>query len=232
MDIEKPRRPRRAKVAKAASSRVMAIEPEPNFVARVLLHSPKDTLAAAVAVAAALAIMINALFLQAGRHPSPMFGAPSDQAAMVSTTAPVTAPVAQPLPRMRPADVDVKPADVKPDDTKPAELKPLDQKIAVAPPAVAKTVPSATLSVPRPPAAIPTRNDPIGDLVMSSRRVASVQRVLTEYGYGQLKPTGVVGADTQAAIRKFENDRRKPQTGQMSDWLIHEIVKLTGRPID
>lgn len=220
-----PPRRRRARSAKAASSKAIAIAPEPNFVTRVLLHSPKDTMAAAVAAAAALAIMINALFLQNGRHPSPMFGAPADQAAMTPiATAPVTAPAAQPVPRMRPADADMKPADIK-----PAEPKPLDQKIAAAPPATAKAAPS---NVPRPPASIPARNDPIGDLVMSNRRIASVQRALTEYGYGQLKPNGIGGADTQAAIRKFEHDRRKPETGQMSDWLIHEIVKLTGRPID
>lgn len=225
MDDALPRR-RRAKSAKAmadkaVSSRVMAIAPEPNFVARVLLHSPKDTLAAAVAVSASLAIMINALFLQNGRHPAPMFGAPADQAAMTPVTAPAASPV-QPMPRMRPADAEVK----------PSESKPLDQKIAAAPPAPARTAPPAASAVPRPPAAIPGRNDPIGDLVMSSRRISSVQRALTEYGYGQLKPNGIAGPDTQTAIRKFEHDRRKPQTGQISDWLIREIVKLTGRPID
>ncbi len=227
MNDDMPRRPRRSKSAKT-SSRAMAIEPEPNFAARVLLHSPKDTLAAAVAVAATLAIIINAAFMQAGRHPYPMFGAPADQAA-----AAIVAPAAQPMPRARPADIDANPADVKPADIKPAELKPLDQKVAAAAaPVAAKAAPPAASNVPRPPAAIPAHNDPIGDLVMSNRRIAQVQRALTEYGYGQLKPTGVVGTDTQAAIKKFEHDRRKPETGQMSDWLIHEIVKLTGRPID
>ncbi|HEY0235280.1 MAG TPA: peptidoglycan-binding domain-containing protein [Afipia sp.] len=230
MDDEMPRRPRRAKngkaSAKAVSSRAMAIEHEPNLIARVLLHSPKDTLAAAVAVAATLAIIINAVYLQAGRHPYPMFGAPPDLAGAV-------APAAQPMPRARPADVEVKPTDIK-----PAEQKPLDQKIpdqkpaATAPVVKAAPAASAPPNVMRPPAAIPARSDPIGELVTSNRRIAQVQRALTEYGYGQLKPTGVVGTDTQAAIKKFENDRRKPQTGQVSDWLIHEIVKLTGRPID
>ena len=42
--------------------------------------------------------------------------------------------------------------------------------------------------------------------IAGARRVAAVQRALTEYGYGQLKPTGAVGADTQAAIAKFERD--------------------------
>ena len=225
MDDGMPRRPRRAKSSKVTAAKAVAIEPEPNFVSRVLLHSPKDTMAAAVAVAASLAIMINALFLQPGRHPSPMFGASADQATVTPPAAtPVTPPAAQPLPRQS--------AEVKPADAKPAELKPLDQKIAAAAPAAAKSAAPAAPNVPRPPAAIPGRNDPIGDLVMSNRRVAQVQRALTEYGYGQLKPNGVAGADTQAAIRKFEHDRRKPETGQMSDWLVHEIVKLTGRPID
>lgn len=222
MDDDRPRRPRRAKNAKAGA-RAVAIEQEPNLMTRVLLHSPKDTLAATVALAATLAIVINAVFLQAGRHPFPMFGGSADQAAAI-------VPAAQPMPRARPSDVEVKPADVKPAELKPLDQKSPDPKPVMAAPA-AKAVPAPPNAV-RPPASIPTRSDPIGELVTSNRRVVQVQRALTEYGYGQLKPTGVVGADTQAAIKKFENDRRKPQTGQVSDWLIHEIVKLTGRPID
>ena len=41
---------------------------------RILLYSPKDMIAGALAFAAVSAIIANALFLQAGRHPSPMFG--------------------------------------------------------------------------------------------------------------------------------------------------------------
>ena len=66
----------------------------------------------------------------------------------------------------------------------------------------------------------------------ASRRVASVQRALTEYGYGQLKPTGTVGSDTQAAIQKFERERKMPVTGQMSDRLVKELTAMIGRPID
>ncbi len=76
------------------------------------------------------------------------------------------------------------------------------------------------------------RVDPVGDLINSTRRIAAVQRALTEYGYGQLKPTGVIGTDTQAAIQKFEKDRKLPVTGQLSDRLIKDLVVLTGRPIE
>ena len=64
------------------------------------------------------------------------------------------------------------------------------------------------------------------------RRVAAVQRALTEYGYGQLKPTGTVGSDTQAAIQKFERERKIPVTGQVSDRLVRELAAVTGRPVE
>ncbi len=66
----------------------------------------------------------------------------------------------------------------------------------------------------------------------ASRRVAAVQRALTEYGYGQLKPTGSIGPDTQAAIQKFERARKIPVTGQISDRLVRELVAVIGHPID
>ena len=47
---------------------------ERGLVMRILLHSPKDMIAGVLAFAAVSAIIANALFLQAGRHPSPMFG--------------------------------------------------------------------------------------------------------------------------------------------------------------
>ena len=83
----------------------------------------------------------------------------------------------------------------------------------------------ATANVPRPPAPIPVA-------APAARRVAAVQRVLTEYGYGQLKPTGTIGSDTQAAIQKFEREHKLPVTGQISDRLVRDLVAMTGHPID
>ncbi len=78
------------------------------------------------------------------------------------------------------------------------------------------------------PAPIPLGSGP----TIGSRRVAAVQRALTEYGYGQLKPTGTIGPDTQAAIQKFERERRLPMTGQLSDRLVHELAAAIGHPVD
>ena len=201
MDEEKPRRRRR--------SAAVAIEPERGMVMRVLLHSPKDTLAGAAALIVVVGIVGNALVLQPGRHPAPMFGATPFSPASPASQAP--------MPRIRPSDAEVRP-----------EAKPIE------PPAVSsKLPPAANAATPRPPVAIPpAKNDPVGDLIVSTRRVAAIQRALTEYGYGQLKATGVVGADTQTAIQKFERDRKLPVTGHISDRLIRDLVVLTGRPIE
>jgi peptidoglycan hydrolase-like protein with peptidoglycan-binding domain len=81
----------------------------------------------------------------------------------------------------------------------------------------------------RPPAPIPASTH--AELT-GPRRVAAVQRVLTEYGYGQLKPTGIAGTDTQAAIARFERERKLPATGQVSDRLVRELAAVIGHPID
>jgi len=233
--------PRRRRGANAIAAEADA---ERNFAVRFLLQSPKDLIAGALAFAAVSAVVANALFLQAGPHPSPMFGA-----AVASPTA-LVAP-ANPLPRARPVEASIKPADVAPSDARPAEPRSLESR-NIEPKSVesrstdskgadsrsadpmtnlvkaTSAAPAPASSIPRPPASVPATT-----LASSgSRRVAAVQRALTEYGYGQLKPTGTIGADTQAAIQKFERARKIPVTGQMSDRLVRELVAMIGHPID
>jgi hypothetical protein len=231
--------PRRRRGAKAVA---IEAEDERGFILRVLLHSPKDMVAGLLAAAAVCAIFTNALFLQAGRHPSPMFGS------VVTLPAPQPA-VASPLPRPRPVELATRPVEPEPVASKPVEVnadprsadktgadKNADAKNADAKNADAMTnlvvkSTSAPVAAPanvmRPPAPIPAPAQTAG-----ARRVAAVQRALTQYGYGQLKPTGAVGADTQAAISKFEHARKLPVTGQMSDRLVRELTAMTGHPID
>jgi hypothetical protein len=181
------------------------------------LHSPKDTFASAIAFVAASAIIANAVFLQAGPHPAPMFGA---------ALPPTTLTVTNPMPRPRPAEADAllsEPRGVEPKASDP--LANLVKQTTSAPiPSPFAAPPSPSIA--RPPAPVPPVH------ITGSRRVAAVQRALTEYGYGQLNATGTVGADTQAAIQKFERERKMPVTGQMSDRLVHELTIVTGHPID
>jgi hypothetical protein len=207
---------------RGASAVAIKASEQRNLAMRILLHSPKDLIAGALAFAAVSAIIANAMFMQAGHHPSPMF----------RTAVPLAASVpASPLPRPRPVEATLKPADVKLAEVRPAEVKPA---AAVSVAAKTNAAPVAAAIVARPPAPIPvsSRSDPVADLIVASRRVAAIQRALTDYGYGQLKPTGTVGTDTQAAIQKFERDRKIPITGQMSDRLVRELSAVTGRAID
>jgi hypothetical protein len=196
-----------------------------------------------LAAAAICAILANALFLQAGRHPSPMFGS------VVTLPAPQAA-VVNPLPRPRPVELTSRPVEAEPPEIRPVEARSADPKHVEIrsgdsksdsknpdpknPDSMANLVVRSTgapagapANVARPPAPIPATAQSAG-----ARRVAAVQRALTQYGYGQLKPTGAVGSDTQAAISKFERDRKLPVTGQMSDRLVKELTAMIGHPID
>ena len=230
---KKPRRSRALAVIEAPAERGLFL--------RMLLHSPKDMVAGLIAFAAVSAIIGNAIFLQAGRHPSPMFGS----SVVVPLPMPSTVNL---LPKPRPADATLRPGDAKLDsrllDARPVDGKsdradkPVESRTAAADPMaglVKSTTnpPANSAAVARPPAPIPNAaRDPLGDLIVNSRRVAAVQRALTEYGYGQLKPTGTVGSDTQAAIQRFERERKLPVTGQVSDRMIRELATVTGRPIE
>ena len=219
-----PRRRRRARAV------AIEAEAERGFVMRVLLHSPKDMVAGALAFFAVSAIIANALLLQAGHHPAPMFGS------VVAVPAAALAP-ASPLPRPRPNEAALRSADVAPAEprlveSRPVELKPVESK----PSDPLANLVKATSAAPVASSAIPRcrrrSRFRAQSTITGSRRVAAVQRTLTEYGYGQLKPTGTIGADTQAAIQKFERERKIPVTGQMSDRLVHELSAMVGKPID
>jgi hypothetical protein len=214
-----PRRRRRA------SAVAVGAGAERGFAMRILLHSPKDVVAGVLAFAAVSAIIANALFLQAGRHPAPMFGS------VVAMPAAGSAP-GSPLPRPRPVEADASLSEPKAAEPKPAEPKATDPLANLV--NATSAPPAAPSNILRPPVAIPgsSRNETIANSAPGSRRVAAVQRALTEYGYGQLKPTGTVGSDTQAAIQKFERERKIPVTGQMSDRLVRELTAMIGRPIE
>jgi hypothetical protein len=242
-DDEMPRR-RRRRAANAVAAEAQA---EHGLLVRILLRSPKDAIAGLVAFAAVIAIIANALFLQAGRHPAPMFGSLAIPAAALTP--------ANPLPRARPTEADgalfesrpteIKPAEFKASESKASESKPSESKAFESKAADPKSTdsiahlvkgtaaaPTASSNVARPAVPIPTISHGDAGQNIGSRRVAAVQRVLTEYGYGQLKATGTIGSDTQAAIQRFEREHKMPPTGQMSDRLVRELTAMVGHPVD
>jgi peptidoglycan hydrolase-like protein with peptidoglycan-binding domain len=90
---------------------------------------------------------------------------------------------------------------------------------------VAKSV--TTAAAPAPPA-----TDPIAKLIAPSKRIVSIQRALADFGYGQIKTTGVYDPETRNAIEKFERDHRLPVTGQITDRFVRELAAMTGRPLE
>jgi len=69
-------------------------------------------------------------------------------------------------------------------------------------------------------------------LIAPSKQVIAVQRALSEFGYGQIKPTGIVDPETQSAIQKFERERKLPVTGHLSHRVVRELAAITGRPLE
>jgi len=90
---------------------------------------------------------------------------------------------------------------------------------------VAKPVAPGTTST-------PPATDPIAKLIAPSKRIVSIQRALADFGYGQIKATGVYDPETRNAIEKFERDHRLPVTGQISDRFVRELGAMTGRPLE
>jgi len=150
-----------------------------------IARRPVDSIAILAAVATALIIVVNAIFLQS------------------STQAPSLS--------------DAKSA------AKSDSLKPL---ITTGTPAHPLAAPPA----PQPVAA--RRNDAITELIGPSPRIAAVQRALAEYGYGQVKASGILDDATSAAIAKFERERNLPNSGRVSDRLVKELSAMVGHPID
>lgn len=85
---------------------------------------------------------------------------------------------------------------------------------------------------PEPQRVVARRNDPIAQLIGMSSRIMAVQRVLSEYGYGQIRPSGVLDRPTSAAIEKFEREHKLPVTGRISERLVSDLSAMIGHPLD
>src|SRR5262249_23863795 len=112
----------------------------------------------------------------------------------------------------------------------------LVQAITRAPAKLAKgTTGASPAAAAARPAAV--RNEVVAERATPSgptpaRRVIALQRALAEYGYGQIKPSGIVDSETHAAIERFERERKLPITGQASDRVVRELAAMTGRPLE
>ncbi len=222
---------------------------------RLLLRRPRDTLAGAVVVATAIAIIVNGVYLQHGRHPAPIFAIkPLPVAASRDTVGSLQRQqLAEPAPHAVEHDAarhDAAPAAPRPaavelprprPTTTPAAAPGRKDAIAellaghgvpaqphVQPPVHQVALPAAP-AAPVPPAPIPT---PSRSLAQPSHQVLAVQRALSEFGYGQLKPTGLMDEQTRSAIKQFQSARNLPPTGELTDQVKRELASMVGHELN
>ena len=226
---------------------------------QLLLRRPRDTIAGVVAAGAAIAIVVNGVYLQHGRHPAPIFAikplpvaasrdtvgalqrpraaAPGhaevhDAARHDLVPAPAAArPTAVELPRPRPASA---PAVAPAHKDAIAELlggHRVQSQPHVQPPVHQAALPAAppAVAAPVPPAPIPA---PSRSLAQPSRQVLAVQRALSDFGYGQLKPTGLMDEQTRSAIKQFQSARSLQPTGELNDQVKRELASMVGHELN
>jgi hypothetical protein len=203
--------------------------------ARIVLTHPREVLAGLILLAASTAITVNALGLQRGPHPAPLFSpmrvAPPAQAP-IPPARPVQSqaqPQAQPQPAPAPAAAT---AALRPAKTSASPIAELvrTSEVPVRPAASAEAKPS---------------RDAIGDLIRTGEpgmrppanvgepgRVAAAQRALIKLNYGPLKADGVMGAGTRQALERFEKDRRLPVTGELAARTVRDLAAQSGIGIE
>jgi peptidoglycan hydrolase-like protein with peptidoglycan-binding domain len=217
---------------------------------------PREFVASLAAVAAVFAISFNALFLQNGPHPAPLFAGQPLQATVmpaappipVSAQSAVTPDAATPnRPRLI-ADIQRELGrrgyyDGAIDGIWGAKTDSATRDFAQAAglrssPEISDSLLRAIMAsgakaqTGRSAPVEPVRYDPIAELISPSKRVIAVQRALADFGYGQITPNGNNDADTRAAIEKFERERRLPVTGEISPRVVRELAAMTGRPLE
>jgi hypothetical protein len=217
---------------------------------RALLARPRDTLACLIAGGAAIAIIVNGVFLQHGPHPAPIFSIkPLPVAASRDTVGS--------LQRPRAADQDAARRDALPVPPRSAAVElPRPRPVSAPAAAPSRRDPIAELlaghgtqpnpvphvqhqaAVPAPPAAQPAPQPPAPapapsrSLAQPSRQVLAVQRALSEFGYGQLKPTGLMDDETRRVIEAFQREHNLPVNGELNDQVKHELASMVGHDLN
>ena len=220
---------------------------------RLAMRRPRDTIGSAIAASAAIAILVNALFMQSGPHPAPIFANKPAPAA-----APLTGVAVTPAPQRKTAEVQVETARPRSDTVAEIQrellrrgfydgaadgiygpktdtaIRDFEQAAGIRPSSEPNDMLLASIArsaIKAQPVAI-QHNDPIAALLAPSGRIVAVQRALSDFGYGPVKPTGLYDTETRTAIERFEKARRRPVTGQITDQLVRDLAALTGRPLE
>lgn len=195
----------------------------------------------------AMGVFVNALAMQHGAHPNPMFGSSRPVTVMAHPPAavrppPAKPPAAQPQQAVAreaaagqgaaPAPVAAPEAAARRGDAIGDLLKggsaPMPPpRPAATQPAAAKSQPAAVKPQPaaaKPQPAAPAKPEPVP-------QVASAQKALGKLGFGALDADGRMGPGTRAAIERFEKARGLPVTGELNPKTLKALGTAAGAPI-
>lgn len=216
------------------------------FALDMMRRRPIDTLAGLVATAGVAMILINALLLQEGRHPAPLFHDAGTHASARPVAAP--APVAPqrsdlvaqiqdglvargyfdgPVDGLFGGKTAAAILTFEQAARLPATGEPSERVLA------ALLVAPAVKDASRPPFAPAAKAPaPVVTGSISAPKLMAVQRVLGKLGYGPVAVDGKMGAGTRAALIAFEHDRKLPQTGEPGAQVLKELQAVSGATLE
>jgi peptidoglycan hydrolase-like protein with peptidoglycan-binding domain len=215
---------------------------------RAIRRRPGPILGGMAVAGAVAAILANALLLQEGRHPAPLF----EGTARINAA---PAPAATPLPPQRDAQEAER-------QRRAALLRDIQEELArkgfyggpvdgVGGPRTESAIRDyeAAAGLPRAGEATDALlahllvskvrpRDGIAQLLRQSaqddrpERVQQAQRALNRLGYGPLREDGAMGPGTRQALERFERERKLPVRGEAAGRTLRELALASGIAID
>lgn len=203
------------------------------------------TLILGIAAVAAIGVPMNALLLQDGRHPAPLFSVRPSNAVMVAPRPPARRPapietarterdagaVARPAPKdliaSKLENLDARGSE--PGKIEPAKLestRPADKtRDAIGLLILGKAPPAAGADKADKAEKAPSSEQP----APVDRGVLYAQRALLRLGY-VVRADGVLTGATRRALEKFEHDAGLPAKGKITPQLLKQLATLSGLP--
>jgi hypothetical protein len=209
------------------------------------------TLILGIAAVAAIGVPMNALFLQDGRHPAPLFSAQPSNAVLGAPTPPARRPAVIETARIE-RDPDV-PTRATPKDLIASKIEKLDAAKSLD---GGKSAPAKA----DPPHTADKKRDAIGLLIVGEptpikasgdkadktnkadkadvavktasidKNVLYAQRALLKLGY-VVRSDGVLNGATRHALEKFEGDAGLPVKGRITPKLLQQLAARSRLPL-
>jgi peptidoglycan hydrolase-like protein with peptidoglycan-binding domain len=162
-------------------------------------------------------IAVNALFLQSGPHPAPLFAEPGGSAAATEPDPLVAAAQRE----LRRAGYYQGAIDGIPGPQTEAAILRLERAAGFA--TTGAIGPELVRAASTPERREPPHNASAAGAALSENHVAAIQHALARAAYGPLPADGIVGPQTREAIRRFQADHGLPVTGELTESLVVEL---------